>query len=226
VKKHLLPALSPIETAVVTGKPENSIIQFAAENDIDLIILSTHGRSGLTRWSFGRVAEKVLRRSPCPTVILRSRQKIAPEQFRRILVPLDGSVLAERVLEPAMEMTAVLNLNLIVMRVVEKERFPGFGYDGSEAAREEDEAQAYLREIHDRLAAQGVSCQTAITFGAAADEIVDFAEAEDVDIIMLSSRGKAGFDAWMFGSVAEKVMQGAACATLVIRQEPFPASAA
>lgn len=221
VKKHFLPTMTPIETAVIIGKPEKAIIQFAQENEIDLIVMSTHGRSGITRWAFGRVAGKVLRRAPCPTVILRSEEEIKPQEFKRVLLPLDGSPLAERALEAAQILAANLEITLLLLRVVERSSYYGFGYDDKHMEEERREASAYLLEVEKKLKEQHISVMTHVADGQAADEIVDYAEVEGVDLIILSSRGYSGFDTWMFGSVAEKVMKGAPCAILVIRQEPF-----
>jgi nucleotide-binding universal stress UspA family protein len=221
VRKHYLPSLVPIETAVITGKPDKAIVEFAHENDADLIIMSTHGRSGITRWSFGRTADKVLRRSPCPTVILRSEHDIRPDQFRRVLLPLDGSHLAERVLEPALEMVNTMGVQLFLIQVVEKGSFYGFGHDEAHINEEVEAAQTYLAELRERAIPPNVAVYPHVAVGSAADVIVDFAVEQEIDLIIVSSRGDSGFDSWMFGSVAEKVMKGSPCAILVIRQEPF-----
>ncbi|MBE2224603.1 MAG: universal stress protein [Anaerolineae bacterium] len=221
VRKRFLPSLVGIETAVVTGKPDKAIIEYAREHAIDLIIMSTHGRSGITRWSFGRTADKVLRRSPCPTVILRSEHVIKPDQFKRILLPLDGSRLAERVLEPAMEMVKAIGVELFLLQVVEKGSFYGFGHDEAHVDEEVDAAITYLAELRERAIPPEVTVHTHAAVGSAADVIVDYAAEQAIDLILVSSRGNSGFDSWMFGSVAEKVMKGAPCAILVIRQEPF-----
>lgn len=221
VKKHFLPSMVPIETAVITGKPDKDIIEYAKENGTNLIIMSTHGRSGITRWSFGRTADKVLRRSPCPTVILRSEHDIEPDQFKRVLLPLDGSPLAERVLTPALEMAKSVGVELFMIHVVEKGSFYGFGHDEAHIDAEIEAAQTYLDELRDRAIPAGVAVHSHIEVGSSADAIVDYAEAQEIDLIVVSSRGDSGFNNWMFGSVAEKVMKGAPCAILVIRQEPF-----
>lgn len=221
VRKRYLPSLVPIETAVITGKPDKDIIEFAQENEIDLIIMSTHGRSGITRWSFGRTADKVLRRSPCPTVILRSEHDIRPERFKRVLLPLDGSRLAERVLEPALEMVNAMGVQLFLLQVVEKQSFYGFGHDEAHLNEDIEIAQAYLAELRERAIPPDVVVHSHVAVGSAADVIVDSAAEQEIDLIIVSSRGDSGFDRWMFGSVAEKVMKGAPCAILVIRQEPF-----
>ncbi len=221
LKKRFLPSLVPIETAVITGKPDQEIVKFAEKNEFELIIMSTHGRSGITRWSFGRTADKVLRRSPCPAVILRSQQDIRPEQFKRVLLPLDGSPLAERVLEPTLEMIRALDIELYLVQVVEKGSFYGFGHNEDHIESEVEKARTYLDELRERALPPGVVVHAHVEVGSAADVIVDYAKAEEIDLILVSSHGDTGFDSWMFGSVAEKVMKGAPCAILVIRQEPF-----
>jgi nucleotide-binding universal stress UspA family protein len=221
VKKHLLPSVVPIKTAVIIGKPDKDIIQYAKEHETDLIIMSTHGRSGITRWSFGRTADKVLRRSPCPTVILRSQYDIEPDQFKRILLPLDGSPLAERVLVAALEMAKDVDVELFMIHVVERGSFYGFGHDEVHINQDIETAQTYLAELRDRAIPADVAVHSHVAVGSSADVIVDYAEAQAIDLIIVSSRGVSGFDSWMFGSVAEKVMKGAPCAILVIRQEPF-----
>ena len=221
VKKRFSPSLVRIETAVIIGKPDKDIIHYAKAHGTDLIIMSTHGRSGITRWSFGRTADKVLRRSPCPTVILRSDHAINPDQFKRVLLPLDGSPLAERVLEAALEMVSTMGVELYLIHVVEKGSFYGFGHDEAHLDEEVDAAKTYLDELRDRAIPAYVGVHSHVAVGSAADVIVDYAAAQKIDLILVSSRGDSGFDSWMFGSVAEKVMKGAPCAILVIRQEPF-----
>ena len=221
VRKRVMPSLVPIETAVITGKPDKDIIKFAREANTDLIIMSTHGRSGLTRWSFGRTAEKVLRRAPCPTVILRSEQAIEPGKFDRVLLPLDGSPLAERVLTPALDMVQALGVELYLIRVVEPGSFYGFGHNDDAVEAELEVAQTYLAEVRDRWLPEGVPVHNHVAVGSATDVIVDYAKAQKIGLILLSSRGISGFDNWMFGSVAERLMKGAPCAILVIRQEPY-----
>ncbi|PID86305.1 MAG: hypothetical protein CSB13_03940 [Chloroflexi bacterium] len=221
LKKRYLLSLAPIETAVITGKPDREIIKYAKTNAFGLIVMFTHGRSGITRWSLGRTVDKVLRRAPCPMVILRSQQDAHLEQFKRILLPLDGSLLAERILLPTLKIIRGQEIELFMIQVVEKGSFYGFGHNEDHIVGEVEKAKAYLAEVSEREMPPGVVVHTHVEVGSAADVIVDFAKAEDIDLILVSSRGNTGFDSWMFGSVAEKVMKGAPCAIMVIRQEPI-----
>ncbi|MBP6469637.1 MAG: universal stress protein [Chloroflexi bacterium] len=219
VRSHYLPATVEVVTAVTTGQPANAIIAYVQENDVDLILMTTHGRSGLTRWSYGRVAEKVLRRAPCPTVILRSHQQIVPEGIKRILVPLDGSRLAEQALPPAHDIAAALGAEIVLLQAIEP-MLP-FPFSAANVAEEVETSPVweYLTRVRIRLQAGGVTTQAEVVVGPVADAVIDYADSHQVDLIVLSSLGSSGFQMWVFGSVAERVMQGAHCATMVIRQE-------
>ncbi len=215
VRSRLLPTAVPVDTAVLVGAPAPTIITYAGEHAIDLIVMSTHGRSGLTRWSFGRVADKVLRRAPCPTVILRSRQAIVPENIRRILVPLDGSALAEQVLLPTQVVAQAARAEIVLLQVVDTAS--SFWLTQEEKVDLEP-ARTYLEGVRARLAAAGVAACLEVTIGPVAEAIVDYADAHAIDLIVLSSLGSSGVQFWVFGNVAERVMRAANCATLVIRQ--------
>ncbi len=90
----------PIDIFSETGSAADTIIQFAEDHEVDLIMMSSHGRSGLNRWVYGSVAERVLRQAPCNTSIINARTVCEQPHRGKILVPLDGSTLAERALEP------------------------------------------------------------------------------------------------------------------------------
>jgi len=223
VRKRSLPTTIEVETAVLSGPAAQTIITYAQENGVDLIVMTTHGRSGLTRWSFGRVTEKVLRRAPCPTVILRSEQELAPEHIQRILAPLDGSALAEDVLAGVLAVAANLRADVLLLRVVEPVSHFGFGHEESIVPEiETHAAQTYLEEVQQKVRDTygddiPISCH--VEAGPAAETIIDFADEHTVDLIVLSSLGSSGIQMWMFGSVAERVMNGAHCATMVVRPE-------
>jgi nucleotide-binding universal stress UspA family protein len=219
VRSRLLPTRVEIETAVASGSPARSIIQYARENPVTLILMSTHGRSGLNRWSFGRVAEKVLRRAPCPTVIWRSQQAVAPATIKRILIPLDGSGLAEQVLAPTQAIATALKAEIVLLQVVEPSLFPFVVEESSKSASQVQDGLAYLGTVRTRLLTKGLKVEKQVLSGPAADTIIDYAAEQAIDLIVLSSLGSSGLEMWMFGSVAERVMKGAACATLVIRPE-------
>lgn len=220
VRNHFLPSSAAVETAVLSGPAAQTIITYAKEQAVDLIIMTTHGRSGLTRWTLGRVAEKVLRRAPCPTVILRSEQALAPEHIRRVLLPLDGSPLAEAVLEPTLTVARDLQAEVLLLRVIEPVVPFARGWEETAVSPSElQTAQAYLEKVQQNVRAWDVKSSCQVTAGPAAEAIIDFADTNQIDLIVLSSLGSSGFQFWLFGSVAERVMKNAHCATMVVRHE-------
>ena len=90
IKYGRLPAHFDVKVALAEGDVASAIVTYAEENDVDLIIMSTHGRSGLSRWLYGSVTEKVLSGAPCPVLAVRSAEPI-----KHVMIPLDGSALAE-----------------------------------------------------------------------------------------------------------------------------------
>ncbi len=216
-----------VEVQAVSGAPADAIVHFAEEHGVDLIVMSSHGRTGSSRWVYGSVAEKVLHHAPCATVIIRAHVAVAMFQNRKILVPLDGSPLAERALEPALVIADAMQSDVTLLRVAPgRETLPqsispsgedlGVARDIA-AAQERAEAEAYLQRIYGTRANRHLFFDVVTTGGDIADAIVSYADERHVDLIVMSSHGRSGIGRWLHGSVAEKVLRGADCATLIIR---------
>jgi nucleotide-binding universal stress UspA family protein len=211
-----------IETQLLVGRAARSIINFAQEREIDLVVMSSHGRSGVNRWIYGSVADKVLHNAPCAKVIIHPRAIIEPFSINRILVPLDGSSIAEQALEPALALAEAVSAELIFLRVTTVPQLviqPVPGWPGLDAVMEaaEQEANAYLQGVQAAMGDSPVSTSTHITTGFAAESIIDIAGNQQVDLIVMCSHGCSGIERWVFGSVAERVLRGANCVTLVIK---------
>ncbi len=210
-------------TRTVNGSPAEGIVSYAEENDVDLIVMSSHGRTGSRRWVYGSVAEKVMHHAPCATAIIRAHVDVSMFQNGKMLVPLDGSELAEQVLEPVLALADAVDSSVTLLRVVTG---PGplpesLGPDGerrSAAVNEERaEAEAYLQRI---LAARDnprLSAHVQNSISDVADAIITYADENQFDLIAMTSHGRSGLGRWIHGSVAEKVLRGADCATLIIR---------
>lgn len=224
-------ALSPggatVETHVVLGSPADAIVHFAEEHAVDLMVMSSHGRTGSRRWVYGSVAEKVLHHAPCATAIIRAHVAVAMFQNRRMLVTLDGSPLAERALEPALALARAVESDVQLLRVVPaRETLPESMTPGGEraeaamdaiAAQERADAEAYLQRIYSVHDNRRLFFDVQTADGDVADTIVSYADAHHVDLIVMSSHGRSGIGRWLHGSVAEKVLRGANCATLILR---------
>lgn len=217
-----LPADVKTEVVAEIGSAAEGILDQARQQQAGLIVISSHGRSGLNRWVFGSVAERVLSQSTVPAIIVNSRCATWDGTPKRILVPLDGSQLAEQALAPAKELARALAAELHLLRVTSSAHVrletPAMieVFDDLEQ-RELNEAEAYLRDKAQSLPDGAVAAVEHAT-DSVADTIMDYAAREAIDLIVMSSHGRSGISRWVYGSVAEKVLRSACCATMVVRQ--------
>ncbi len=212
----------PITTAVSAGSVAESIIGYTQQNGINLIVMSSHGRSGLGRWVYGSVTEKVLRQGCCATLIIRQTAKPPPEVFHKILVCLDGSLLAEQVLDPIFTIARATQAEITLLRVLTPSHLAIETYAMEQLLAnveemERDTAEAYLRQLLVKLSPEDLTINTQTAVGPAADVIIDTAANQGMDLIAMCSHGRSGISRWVYGSVTEKVLRGAACATFILR---------
>jgi len=210
-------SVSPVSvtTNVLSGStvlPEtvaDSILERARIGEADLIVMTTHGRGPLNRFGLGSVADELVRRAPIPILLVRPGEKVPgliPEPILdSILVPLDGSVLAEQVLAPALELARLMGAWCSLLRVVES---------GSSSA----EAEAYLERMAGRLREQGLQVRTRVLVARhAAETILDEAEVQGSHLIALATHGRGGLKRLLLGSVADKLIRAAAAPVLIYR---------
>ena len=149
--------------------------------------------------------------------------------FKKILVPLDSSELAEHALEPAIKLAQNTQAELTLFHVLERHTIiipdgpemmgQSLYYPESTMAHEEEKVRAYLNELCNEVGqtATDVTIKIRLEEGDPASAIVDLAENEPVDLIVMSTHGYSGFTRWLLGSVAEKVMRHVDCPVLVVR---------
>ena len=146
--------------------------------------------------------------------------------FGKILVPLDGSRAAEAALEQASYLASIDQGKVHLVHAMTDSRLtedPAIRLDVAERREMQDRSQAasYLDSVKARLQAQGVQCQSHILdAGNPAQQILEFASAESIDLIVLTSHGRSGLSRFLLGSIAEKVMRHASCLVLVVRRNP------
>ncbi len=146
-------------------------------------------------------------------------------KLNKILVPLDGSVLAESALSKAKDLVGDSSATLMLLRAAEAHTLPGV--DPTEAQVEVvREAEEYLAAVAARLKEQGVkSVETSVWYGPAASAIVDAARLRKADLIVMSTHGRSGLGRLILGSVAESVLRGTTTAILLLREEEAPVEA-
>lgn len=225
----------PVRTAMPVGPVADVLIEEARRAEAELIVMTTHGRGPLSRFWLGSVAEEIVRRGPAPVLLLRPTEGAvdlgAVPELRRILLPLDGSPAAERVLPDAVALAAAMAAEFRLIQVVPP--VPVLGYDlggyaaaGSDIAmleRQETDAHTYMQRVKEWLEARGLHADVRVAVGEpAAAAILEEAQACHCDMIAVHTHGRSGLSRMLLGSVADKVVRGAACAVLVHRG-PYPA---
>lgn len=202
---------------VVAGDPAGEIIAMAEARRPGLVAMASHGRTGLTRLVRGSVAERVLRRCPSPLLLCNPRSLDRPEPqtpaFRRILVPLDGSALAARVLDGVAVLARAFDSEVLLFVV---ENFAAGG--GHPRLLSPEEAVQALAPTRARLEALGVRrVEVHAVIGAAADEILAAVTRLGADLVAMTTHGRSGPARWWLGSVAEAVARECAAPLYVVR---------
>jgi len=213
---------------VEKGKAEQVIIETAAADKGTLIAMATHGRSGINRWLLGSIAEKVLRGATNPLLLVRATDEAKADRvatLKSIVVPLDGSELAESVFPTVVELAKTLKLEVVLFRAYS---IPYSAYSSAEgyyavdyeellkAMREE--AVDYLEkktEAVKKLGIDKVSCVA--KEGFAADEIISLSRKSPDNLVAMCTHGRSGVKRWVLGSVTETVVRHSADPVLVIR---------
>lgn len=220
---------------VVMGHPAEEILRYAEDNDIDIILLATHGRSGVKRWAIGSVADKVLRASKVPVWLVRASilEEIVHDKWpnRMMLVPLDGSKLAESVLthvEALAKQRGAELCDVVLLRVCEP---PIILSDYPEAIMElsweehvekekawaKQAGERYLAVVEKRLRDAGLNVRSEVVLGRPIDEIIDYANKNPFNLIVLATHGRTGITRWAYGQVADKVLQRSQSPILLVR---------
>lgn len=222
------------------GDPGDVITSHALDAEVDLIVMTSHGRTGFSRLWLGSVADVVVRRSTVPVLMLRiatpARRRERPgPHFRRILVPLDGSVTSSEILEAAIGLAQPDRGRLVLLRVVPPVPMPTVAPPGflvAPVVEDEvatrllaDEARSDLDETCRWLVGRGMTnFETHVLVDPRiAHAIVEFAEDHDIDAIAMSTHGR-GASRLVVGSIADKVLRGAAVPLLLRRpvEQPEP----
>jgi len=204
------------------GRPHDVVGAIADEEGASLIAMTTHGRSGFARWVIGSVADKVLRTSRTPLLLVHMQEEgLIPEvQLKRILVPLDGSPLAESALPFVEDLAVSLEASLLLQSVVVPTAalYAGTLLPSTPPVLTEIEAgvREYLDGVAKRLERKGARVETNVAIGYAAETILDVAKQAGADLIALSTHGRSGPKRWILGSVADAVVRHSDRPCLVI----------
>ena len=211
-----------IQTRVVAGDVAGKIVDLAAEEKVDLIVMTTHGYSGITRWMLGSITERVLRGAPCPVLVIR-----CVGQLKNVLIALDGSRLAEKALEPGLDLARIYGGRVTLLQVSKESGLDSIELGlmdmastglSQQVSQDTNEGVAqYLNSIANRHRSPDLMIDTAVVSGSPARGILDFLEFNPVDLLVMATHGQTGLRRWVYGSVTEKCLRNSACAMLIVR---------
>jgi len=218
-----------VTCTVEKGRAEDTVIEKGEADGGLLIAMATHGRSGLNRFLLGSVAEKVLRGSANPLLLIRAADEAKGEGEARltsIVVPLDGSALAESVLPGVATMAKILDLEVLLFRAYQIPYNAYAGDDGYTVNYEElltavrDESNEYLEKKVAELKKLGVAKVSALAKeGFAGDEIIALGRKTPDNLIAMCSHGRSGVRRFVLGSVTETVVRHSGDPVLVLRAQ-------
>lgn len=198
---------------VLEGRPAQQIINFAKNKDVALIILSSHGNSGISGWNINSTVQKVLLRAYMPVMIVRAYQEMSDEiesvTYKRLLVPLDGSKRAECILPLVQSISEAQGSNILLTHIIEEPKLPR-GKPVSEEVKSiinqlneinKLEIETYFNEIIGQFDPNKVETivEKSEEPAIALHEIVD---RENIDLVLLSAHGYSGKGKWPYGSIA------------------------
>jgi nucleotide-binding universal stress UspA family protein len=209
-----------VATKVLRGAAAEAVLAEADESGADLIAITTHGRSGISRWLFGSVATHILEHARVPLLTLRPKEgadKGAPgPAVKKIIVPLDGSETAHSILPTVEEFARLMGASLVLYHAVAPiSMYPGFESAGSAALGEiVEDMQKQAREILSRAAneakSHGVEATIAVGLGTAVEGVLQAADELKADLIAIGTHGRSGVGRVVLGSVADGVVRRSA----------------
>ena len=227
--------IANVKCTLQTGSPADVIIDLASTEPRTLVAMATHGYSGAKRWLLGSVADKVLHALTGDLLLVRPEETdgSGDVQLKTILVPLDGSELADKVLPTVSELAKRLGLEVLLVHVTKRVYtgppegiLPVFGAIPNLKElweQEKAEANKYLTKKVEELRGRGIAnvSPTLIDGGVdgAAAEIIDLAERISGSLVTMTSHGRSGIGRWLIGSVTERVVRHSRGPVLVIRPQ-------
>jgi nucleotide-binding universal stress UspA family protein len=235
-----------VSSDLVSGYPPDEILKYADDKKVDMILMSSHGRSGRNkRWGIGSVADKVLRTAPVPVLLVpipAESKGNCDWPIKELVVPLDGSELAETVLPHVEALTGkagISTVKVILLRVCEPPSMPTYyspelpeiplhwgQYAQQETARCKQISTDYLGGIERRLKSSGIDVRSEVLVGKASDEVVNYANKNPYSLIVMATHGRSGLSRLVYGSVALNILVGVTNPIFLIKpmvKQPTPA---
>ncbi|MBI2849664.1 MAG: universal stress protein [Chloroflexi bacterium] len=224
---------------LVVGYAADEILSYADKNSIDLIVLASHGRSGIKRWTVGSIASKVMSATKIPVWLIKSvgTKETPYDQWpsQTLMVLLDGSELAESVLPHAEYLAKQRRagpVDIALVRIAEPLNIPTYyspdisgvslnwgNFIQQETMRRKQAAKEYLAKMEEQLKNKGLTVKTVVLEGRPTDEVVDYANKVPFSMIIMATHGRSGLSRLVYGSVAANVLHGVSRPMFIIKPQ-------
>jgi nucleotide-binding universal stress UspA family protein len=226
-----------VKAELLVGYAAEAILQYADKDGVDLILLASHGRSGIKRWTIGSVAGKVMSATKIPVWLIKSvGTKETPYDKwtnQTLIVSLDGSELAESILPHAEVLTKQRGdtpIDVVLVRVAEPLNIPTYyspdisgvtlnwgNFIQQETQRRKQAAKEYLAKIEEQLKNKGITVRSVVIEGRPTDEVVEFVNKTPNSMIIMATHGRSGLSRLVYGSVAANVLNGVTRPMFIIK---------
>jgi nucleotide-binding universal stress UspA family protein len=240
IQSSISPTAKPAEVRgeLVMGYHADAILRFAEDNNVDLIMMASHGRSGAQRWTIGSVADKILRAAKVPVWLVHADtdKSIPFDQWpsRSLLVPLSGSDVSAVVIPHAKALAKQKGapMDVVLMEIVEPPITPSYyspeltgmplnwgQFVEQEIARSKNAAREYLTSIENEFRKEGINVSSVILTGTPAEEIATYAGKNPYTVIVMATHGRTGLSRLVYGSVAQSVLFGVTNPMVLVRPQ-------
>lgn len=211
----------PATYAIVRGDSvSEKLLEHIGQNQYDMVVMGTHGRTGLKHVFLGSIAEKIVRLSPAP--VLTIHECVDCFKVKKILVPIDFSAYSLQALEYAKSIANSLGAEITVMHVIERVIYPAFYPEGYYPLVDfEPKLQGQMLESLDTFLKQipDFTADKVVTAGRPSDEIVQYAGNNKFDLVIMATRGLSGLQHLIVGSTAERIVRLSPIPVLTVRSE-------
>ena len=208
-------------TGVVQGEPYREIVEYADSRGIDLVVMPTHGRQGLERFILGSTTERVLRRANVPVLTIQPDEDTTIEYpYKNVLVPTDGSECANQALALGTDVATTHGAALHLLSIVS---VTSLGVDVRSEVRTtalEERANDLIEDAKEFATNAGVdSVSTTVGYGASIHRaILSYLDDHDIDLVVVGTHGRTGFDRYVLGSVTEYLVRTSPIPVLTVRE--------
>ncbi|WP_276301200.1 universal stress protein [Halorussus lipolyticus] len=207
------------DTNVVQGNPASTIVEYAEEYDQDLVVMPTHGREGVSRYLIGSVSEKVVRLSSVPVLTVRMQpDETLKFPYENVLIPTDGSGASTHAATHLVEFAAALDATVHVLSVVDDTTL-GADIRSTSGKENEQAATDAVETVISEAESRGVTNTVRhVEHGTPVEEILDYIDANDIQVVGMGTTGRRGTDRILLGSVAEKTVRSAPVPVMTVAE--------